>query len=71
MDYDAINEAWDEMILEKASALLTDAAYEKFGEPQDAFDSAIIEDWCTRQIAAGWMDQKMDELWELVPDGPA
>ncbi len=70
MDYDTINEQWEQIILEKASIALTDAAYEKFGEPQDAYDCEIMDHWMSLKICAGWMDRKMDELWEMLPQGP-
>ena len=70
MDYDTINEQWEEIILEKASAALTDAAYKKFGKPQDAYDDAIMERWMDIKIASGWIDRKMEKLWAMIPEGP-
>ena len=70
MDYDTINEQWEEIILEKASVALLALAHKKFGEPQDDYDWQIMDHWMSLKICAGWMDRKMEKLWARIPEGP-
>ena len=69
------NEIIAESIYESALELLGELANETFGEDQLPKEFPLVgwmtmDEWCTYMISVGWVDRKMEELYEGYPEGP-
>ena len=67
------NEIIAESICERACELLSEFANETFAEVEYVWVNGQLMDedlWSTHMVACGWVDRKIEELYEGYPEGP-